>query len=171
MAPKSMLRLKLAVSPISDFTESSFLPVIDEIEDRRHQDIDRIVLCSGKIFYDLLVAREERVLKNVAIVRIEELYPFPEKEFGEILAQYRDDADLVWVQEEAENQGAWLYIRDRLGRLIGEGRHIEHAARDEAASPATGSHDLHVKEHAELMDRTFKMQIRVSDQESEANAG
>jgi 2-oxoglutarate dehydrogenase E1 component len=171
MAPKSMLRLKLAVSPIADFVDHGFMPVMDEIEDRDPSVIDRIILCSGKVFYDLLVAREERVMPNVAIVRVEQLYPFPERELETVLGRYPDDADLVWVQEESENQGAWTYMRNRLGRLVGDGRSIEHAARDEAASPATGSYDLHLKEHTELMDQAFRAQHRANMDKSEANAG
>ncbi len=157
MAPKSMLRLKLAVSRVEAFTDAPFLNAIDEIETIDPNQVERVLLCSGKVYYDLLVARTARVLDNLAIVRVEQLYPFPETELREILSRYPDDAEVVWVQEEAENMGSWQYIRPKLEGLLGSDRAPEFAGREEAASPATGSFEIHGKELTAVIDSAFKI--------------
>jgi 2-oxoglutarate dehydrogenase E1 component len=170
MAPKSMLRLKLAVSPISAFTDTAFENVIGEIEDLDASRVERVLLCSGKVYYDLLVGREARVRDNVAIIRVEQLYPFPADELEKALAQYPETADVVWVQEEAQNQGAWQYIRPHLEGLLGSARAPMYAGRDDAASPATGSFEIHGKELADFIDAAFKMPHTIVDEEK-AHAG
>jgi 2-oxoglutarate dehydrogenase E1 component len=119
-------------------------------------DVSRILLCSGKIYYDLLAAREERKAQQVAIVRFEQLYPFPAQDLEEILARYERADEVVWVQEEPWNMGAWRYMRERLqGSLEASGRTLRYAGRPESASPATGSHKRHLVEQAALIDEAF----------------
>jgi 2-oxoglutarate dehydrogenase E1 component len=170
MAPKSMLRLKLAVSPVAAFTDQVFETAIDEIEPLEASAVERILLCSGKVYYDLLVGREARVENKIAIIRVEQLYPFPENELREILSRYPSGADVFWVQEEAQNQGAWQYIRPKLEALLGPDRPPAFIGREEAASPATGSFEIHGKELHALIDQAFKLSPKLVDEEK-AHAG
>jgi 2-oxoglutarate dehydrogenase E1 component len=115
----------------------------------------RLILCSGKVYYDLVQAREEHDAHDVAIVRLEQLYPLRTAEVRETLAPYRDGLDLVWVQEEPWNMGGWFFISSRLPRMI-EGRlPLRVVAREESASPATGSHASHLLEQRRLLDSAF----------------
>ena len=151
MAPKSMLRMKLAVSRKQEFTDASFAPVLADPDSYPAQQIERLLLCTGKVFYDLLVAREERVYEHIAIVRVEQLYPFPEAELGEILARYPNLGDVVWVQEEPENMGAWNFVRHRIANLLAPKQTLGYAGREAAASPASGSYRVHQQEHEQIL--------------------
>ena len=141
--PKSLLRHKLAVSPLHEMAAgSAFRFVIPEIDlIAPAEDVRRVVLCSGKVFYDLLARRREDNVNNAAILRVEQLYPFPEKTLGRLLAPYRN-AEVIWCQEEPQNMGAWCFVDRRieavLGRLDGTAKRPGYAGRAEAASPATG---------------------------------
>ncbi len=154
--PKSLLRHKLAVSPLHEMaTGSAFQFVIPEV-DRIAPDeaVRRVVLCTGKVYYDLLAARRESEINDVAILRLEQIYPFPEKSLGKALAPYRD-AELVWCQEEPENNGAWTFVDRRLeavlGRLDGIAKRPRYVGRAAAASPATGTARTHASEQAALV--------------------
>jgi len=153
MTPKSMLRHKRAVSSLSEFTEQDFQTVL---RDDVPSDPQRVIMCSGKVYYTLLEAREERGLDDqVALVRVEQPYPFPERELREALGQYSEDAELVWAQEEPQNQGAWRYMQTRLPLVIGDDRPVRYIGRPEAASPATGNFNTHKREEERLIDEAL----------------
>jgi 2-oxoglutarate dehydrogenase complex dehydrogenase (E1) component-like enzyme len=116
----------------------------------------RVLLCSGKVYYDLLVGREQRGIDDVAIVRVEELYPFPADQIRQALAPYHAAAEVFWVQEEPWNMGAWSFMALRLPQIIGESRTLRYVGRDEAASPAIGSYKMHQREQSELVDRALR---------------
>jgi 2-oxoglutarate dehydrogenase E1 component len=153
--PKSLLRHKLAVSPLHEMaTGSAFQFVIPEIDlIARAEDVRRVVLCTGKVYYDLLSERRERGINDVALLRLEQLYPFPEKTLSKLLAPYRN-AELLWCQEEPENMGAWSFLDRRiesvLTRLDGIAKRPHYVGRVAAASPATGSSRTHTTQQAAL---------------------
>ncbi|MDP3972845.1 MAG: multifunctional oxoglutarate decarboxylase/oxoglutarate dehydrogenase thiamine pyrophosphate-binding subunit/dihydrolipoyllysine-residue succinyltransferase subunit [Candidatus Nanopelagicales bacterium] len=150
--PKSMLRLKAASSQASDFTDIAFRPVIgDETVDPNR--VKRVLLCTGKITWDLRAARQEAGRNDVAIVRLEQLYPLPTEELRAELDRYPADAEFWWVQEEPENQGAWTYLLLNLVPHLD--RVLMSATRPASASPATGSHRVHAWEQADLMSRAL----------------
>lgn len=157
MTPKSLLRHKLAVSKLSDMGPgSSFHRVLGEVDRLRHSDkVRRVVLCTGKLYYDLLEERRNREIDDVAIIRVEQLAPFPATSIAEELRRY-PNADLVWAQEEPKNQGYWFFMSPRLDDLIDSmgatGKRVRYAGRPEAAAPATGSHHKHVAEQRALID-------------------
>ncbi|MGH7101984.1 MAG: 2-oxoglutarate dehydrogenase E1 component [Acetobacteraceae bacterium] len=162
MTPKSLLRHKLAVSLLADMAEGSrFRPVIGEIDDLAPEAQRRVVLCSGKVYYDLYAERHSRDIKDVGLLRLEQFYPFPEHGLAEALRPYAK-AELVWCQEEPENMGGWGFVDRRLERVLaGLGRAGErpcYVGRSAAASPATGLAKAHVAEQAALIDRVFAAQ-------------
>jgi 2-oxoglutarate dehydrogenase E1 component len=156
MTPKSLLRHKLAVSAVTDLTTGGFSLVLPEAEPIEAGRVRRVLLCSGKVYYDLLVARRERDIDDVAIVRVEQLHPFPVEEIRTALATYPENAEVTWVQEEPWNMGAWQFVDQRKGRFLAAGRPLHYAGRDEAASPAVGSYKVHQAEQADLLDQAFK---------------
>jgi len=152
MTPKSLLRHELSVSSLSDLSNGSFATVIDEIDAVPAAKVKRLVLCSGKVYFDLLKARRAESLTNVAIVRIEQLYPFPAQAYEAILGKYKAVEEVVWCQEEPQNQGAWYQIRHRLeAALEGTGKPLMYAGRRHAAAPATGIGKIHDAEQAGLV--------------------
>ncbi len=155
MAPKSLLRLPAASSTLEELTSGTFQPVLPDPVSLDPDEVTTIALCSGKVFYDFAKAREDRADLRVAAVRIEELYPFPEKEIAAVLAAYPGVRDIVWLQEEPRNMGAWWYISEHLPPLLGD-RTLRYAGRDAAASPATGSYRLHAKEQSALIAAVFE---------------
>ncbi|HUP20086.1 MAG TPA: 2-oxoglutarate dehydrogenase E1 component [Gemmatimonadota bacterium] len=152
MTPKSLLRHPLAVSRLDDFTDGRFHPVIDEPEGLDRDNVRKLLVCSGKVFYTLLEARRDREIDDIAIARVEELYPFPDAEFSELLAGWPRLSRVTWVQEEPVNMGAWRNTRHRLERNLPEGVALDYVARAAAASPATGSLRVHREEEAGLID-------------------
>ncbi|HXC49802.1 MAG TPA: 2-oxoglutarate dehydrogenase E1 component [Candidatus Limnocylindrales bacterium] len=156
MSPKSMLRHKLCVSAIEEFTDSDFRLVLDEVEDIDREHVRRVLLCSGKVYYDLLADRTERNIHDVAIVRVEQLYPFPLTEVREVLSRYPADAEVDWVQEEPKNMGAWRFVFDRNHMILDEPRMLYYVGREAAASPATGSYKKHNAELRQLLDNAFR---------------
>lgn len=159
MSPKSLLRHKLAVSSMDMFTgDSTFHRILwDDSREKlaKGKDIKRVVLCSGKVYYDLFEEREKRGIKDVMILRLEQLYPFPGKALADELKQY-PNADVVWCQEEPRNQGSWWYINERIEDVLTEIKHkagrAQYAGRPEAAAPATGLMKRHQQEQAQLVD-------------------
>ena len=157
MTPKSLLRHKLAVSPLKDMVKgTSFLRVIPETQKLADDaKIKRVVFTSGKVYYDLLEEREKRGVKDVALVRVEQYYPFPEKELLTELKRYKN-AEVMWCQEEPENMGAYRFIGPRIGNLLEQlGKsdlRIKYAGRPEAASPAAGYYKIHDKEQKQLLE-------------------
>lgn len=150
MTPKSLLRHPRVVSPLEEFVNGRFRRVIpDERQDPKRTR--RILLCTGKVYYDLVDAREKQNHHDVAIIRLEQLYPFPELQLREALDSYADDTPLFWVQEEPENMGAWWFIRMRLGHRAFGCFPLSHVSRAESASPATGSQAAHKLEQEQLI--------------------
>jgi len=152
MTPKSLLRHRLAVSSLTDLSQGRFENVIGEIDDLMPDHVDRIVLCSGKVYFDLLESRRKEGQTSTAIIRIEQLYPFPEAEFQEALKAYPHATTVVWCQEEPENQGAWHQIRDQLSRSIPSGIPLSFAARPICAAPAVGQYHRHLSEQRALIE-------------------
>ena len=157
MTPKSLLRLRAATSPTAEFTEGAWRPVLgDPGYDGQPVDgsqVRRVLLCSGKVYYDLLAARTKRDRRDVALVRLEQLYPVPQAEVAAALAGFPDDAELVWVQEEPANMGAWSHLALTL-ELPG-GRTMRRVSRKASAAPSVGSHHAHEVEQAALVDEAF----------------
>lgn len=151
MTPKSLLRNPLAVSSLTDLSEGEFQLVIPEIDAIDAAKVDRVVICSGKVYYELLEHRRANKLNNIAIIRIEQLYPFPAERCRDVLASYRNAKDLIWCQEEPQNQGAWITMQPYLTELLGKGQKLRYAGRKASASPAAGYHSVHEKEQEELV--------------------
>jgi 2-oxoglutarate dehydrogenase E1 component len=151
MTPKSLLRHPLSVSRLEELSGSGFQTVIDEIDDVRPSAVTRIVLCSGKVYFDLLKSRRESKAESVAIVRLEQLYPFPSEEYEAILQKYSNAREIVWCQEEPQNQGSWYQIRHRLQAKLDENYELLYAGRAGAAAPATGIAALHEQQQKNLV--------------------
>jgi 2-oxoglutarate dehydrogenase E1 component len=153
--PKSLLRHAKAVSSLDDLSEGSFQRVIgdDKVPPER---VTRVLLCAGKVYYDLMDAREKRGRDDVAIIRVEQIYPFPNDEIQDQLARYPVTADVAWVQEEPRNMGAWRFIRTPVQPMLeGTRRKLRYIGRPESASPAAGSYKLHSQEQADIMESSF----------------
>lgn len=145
--PKSLLRHPKAASSVEDFSSGRFREVIDDpIASARPGDVRRVIACTGKVFYDLVDERAkgfEGREHEVALVRVEQLYPWPEAQLTEILERYGSAEHRVWCQEEPRNMGAWTFVRDRIRTIVGDRKQIWYAGRPEAASPAAGSPRIH----------------------------
>jgi len=150
MTPKSLLRHKMATSALEDLCGGHFHTVVDEIDDIEPKKVRRVIMCSGKVYYDLLTRRREEKIDDIAIVRIEQLYPFPYEALGEVMSKYRNGKEYIWCQEEPRNQGAWYNMRHRMERVVGEGR-LRFAGRPASASPAVGYFSRHARQQAELV--------------------
>jgi 2-oxoglutarate dehydrogenase E1 component len=150
MTPKSMLRNELSVSTLEDLTKGSFASVIDEIDDLAPAQVRRLVFCSGKVYWDLLKARRSENIKDVAVLRIEQLYPFPNEGYEAAIKRYPNVRDVVWCQEEPQNQGAWYQIRHRLDAL--SRKEVLYAGRAPASAPATGLAKIHETEQKRLIE-------------------
>jgi 2-oxoglutarate dehydrogenase E1 component len=151
MTPKSLLRHELSVSSLEDLANGEFATVIDETDKINAASVRRVVMCSGKVYFDLLKARRASGNTDVALVRVEQLYPFPVQETEMVLAKYPNAREVVWCQEEPQNQGAWYQIRHRLATLTGK-RELLYAGRPPAAAPATGITKIHETEQRGLIE-------------------
>ena len=151
LSPKSLLRHKLAVNSLEDLTQDGFQTVIGEIDELDPAQVNRLVFCSGKVYYDLLEARRQQGLNHVAIVRIEQLYPFPWTRYSEEVARYSHAKQLIWCQEEPLNQGAWYQIQHKLRHSLGPDRDIRYAGRPSSASPAVGYYGQHIQQQQALV--------------------
>ena len=154
LTPKSLLRHKLAVSTLEELADGAFQPVLGEVENLRPDAVDRLVMCSGKVYYDLLEARREAGLENVALVRLEQLYSFPEAELAAVIAPYKQLAHAVWCQEEPMNQGAWYSSQHHMHAVLE--RHdpslrLAYAGREAFAAPAGGYAGLHARRQRALV--------------------
>ncbi|MCG8340324.1 MAG: 2-oxoglutarate dehydrogenase E1 component, partial [Cytophagales bacterium] len=149
MSPKSLLRHPKVLSPIKDFTKGGFKEVLDD-DFATKKTAKKILLCTGKLYYELLEKQQKDQRKDIAIVRLEQLYPFPEKQLQQLLQTYNKKAKHVWIQEEPINMGAWSFLSHRFKQ--GE---LEPIARKAGASPATGFQKVHTKEQQELIDKAF----------------
>ena len=156
VTPKSMLRLKAAVSAPTDFTQGRWQPVLPDPDAPDPAGVTRVVLCSGKVFYDLLAARRKSGATDTALVRVEQLYPLPGEEVADALAGYPQATDLVWAQEEPANQGAWGHIALTLPDFLSEDLHLRRVSRRAAASPAAGSSKVHEAEQVALVEAALR---------------
>ncbi|EBP4398235.1 2-oxoglutarate dehydrogenase E1 component [Salmonella enterica] len=152
MSPKSLLRHPLAVSTLDELANGSFQPAIGEIDELDPKAVKRVVMCSGKVYYDLLEQRRKNDQKDVAIVRIEQLYPFPHKAVQEALQPYAHVHDFVWCQEEPLNQGAWYCSQHHFREVIPFGAALRYAGRPASASPAVGYMSVHQKQQQDLVN-------------------
>ncbi|MAT92891.1 MAG: 2-oxoglutarate dehydrogenase E1 component [Halioglobus sp.] len=158
MSPKSLLRHKEAISTIEELAEGRFYNVLDETDDLDPAAVERVILCSGKVYYDLRAARRERELDNIAIIRLEQLYPFPEEELLAILAAYPNIVDAVWCQEEPMNQGAWYASQHHMRRVIHRHKvdvYLRYVGRDSSAAPAAGYMALHLEQLEKFIDEAL----------------
>ncbi len=148
--PKSLLRHPLCISAVDDLEAGSFQPVYDD-PNTEVDEVRRVVFCSGKIYYDLLTRKQKLGVSDIALVRLEQIFPFPEKQVSEILKKYHNNMLVLWVQEEPENMGAWFYIRNALKKV-----NIIPVTRQPSGSPATGLHKLHEISQKEIIDKVFR---------------
>jgi 2-oxoglutarate dehydrogenase E1 component len=156
MTPKSLLRNKDATSPLVEFTKGEFKTVIPEANDEIATDkVKRIVACSGKVYYDLVKARAEKKGTDVAIIRVEQLYPFPHKAFAAEVKKYPNATEIVWCQDEPQNQGAWFFVQHYIHENMVDGQRLGYAGRPASASPAVGYAHLHQEQQKALLDQAF----------------
>ncbi len=156
--PKSLLRNKDATSPLSEFTKGGFQTVLGERDEaivKNAAKVKRVIACSGKVYYDLVKKRSEAERSDVAIVRVEQLYPFPHKAFAAELKKYPNATDIVWCQDEPQNQGAWFFIQHNIHENMHEGQKLGYAGRAASASPAVGYAHLHQDQQKALIDAAF----------------
>lgn len=157
MSPKSLLRHPLVTSTIDDLANGTFENVIGEIDDIDPKQVKRVLLCSGKVYYDLLAKRREQKITDVAIVRLEQLYPFPSKDLSAALAQYSHVSDVVWVQEEPENQGAWWMIQHHIREELMDQQKLSYVGRNKASAPAVGYPALFHEQQEALVAKALKI--------------
>lgn len=162
LTPKSLLRHKMSVSPISSLSSGEFEPIIAETEDIAVEKIRRVVFCSGKVYFDLLEARKVHNIKDVALIRLEQIYPFPVEEYAEQLKQYAHVKDMIWCQEEPQNQGAWYQIRHRLQESMTDEQQLYYAGRASAAAPASGIFKIHLQQQQALVEAALGMEVKAS---------
>jgi 2-oxoglutarate dehydrogenase E1 component len=155
MTPKSLLRAKDATSPLSEFTKGGFQTVIPEQRELKADKVKRLIVCSGKVYYDLARKRDEKGDDSVAILRVEQLYPFPHKTFASELRKYPNATDIVWAQDEPQNQGAWFFIQHNIHENMVEGQKLGYSGRAASASPAVGYSHLHQEQQKALVDGAF----------------
>jgi multifunctional 2-oxoglutarate metabolism enzyme len=151
ITPKSLLRLPAAASALADFISGGFQPLLDDLEMKNPDTVNRVVLCSGKVYYDLTEARKKAAVENVAIIRMEQFYPFPLTRLREVLAKYPAAKQLVWAQEEPKNMGGWTFVEQRLESLLQTCERPIYVGRTPSASPATGSYTIHQAEQVQLV--------------------
>jgi len=156
--PKSLLRNKDATSPLSEFTKGGFQTVIGEQNAdvvKNAAKVKRVIACSGKVYFDLVKKREEKGADDVAIIRVEQLYPFPHKAFGAEMKKYPNAVDVVWCQDEPQNQGAWFFVQHNIHENMLDGQRLGYAGRAASASPAVGYAHLHQDQQKHLVDAAF----------------
>ena len=162
MSPKSLLRHKMSVSPIAELSSGRFELIIPEVGAIKAKQTRRLVFCSGKVYFDLLEAREVHGIDDVALIRIEQLYPFPIDEYADLIKQYAHVEEIVWCQEEPLNQGAWYQIKHRLQEALQNHQQLYYAGRPGAAAPASGIFKIHLQQQQALVEAAL-------DIKSEAN--
>ena len=156
LTPKSLLRNKDAGSPLKDLSNGRFSPIIGEVDDKiKAASVKRVLACSGKVYYDLVNGRRERGADNVAIVRVEQLYPFAHKTFESELRKYPNATEVVWVQDEPQNQGPWFYVQHHLYENMTAGQKLGYSGRPASASPAVGYLAKHQEQQKALVEQAF----------------
>jgi 2-oxoglutarate dehydrogenase E1 component len=151
LTPKSLLRHQLSVSQLEDLSEGGFQTVIGEIDPLDPDSVRRVVICSGKVYFDLLQHRRDQARADTAILRLEQLYPFPQEQLCTEFDRYPNAGEIVWCQEEPKNQGAWYQIQHRIRTCMTRDQHLRYAGRLDCATPATGHFKTHVKEQKALV--------------------
>lgn len=154
-SPKSLLRHKDAASPLSEFTKGSFQTIIPDQKVLKGEKVKRVITCSGKVYYDLAKKREEKGADDVAILRVEQLYPFPHKAFSTELKKYPNATEVVWAQDEPQNQGAWFFVQHYIHENMLEGQKLGYSGRAASASPAVGYSHLHQEQQKSLVEGAF----------------
>ena len=162
MTPKSLLRHKMSVSPINELSSGRFELIIPEIEAIKVDKTQRLVFCSGKVYFDLLESREVHGIDDVALIRIEQLYPFPIDEYAELIKQYEHVEEIVWCQEEPLNQGAWYQIKHRLQEALQADQQLYYAGRPGAAAPASGIFKIHLQQQQALVEAALGIKTEAS---------
>ncbi|MEP7211845.1 MAG: multifunctional oxoglutarate decarboxylase/oxoglutarate dehydrogenase thiamine pyrophosphate-binding subunit/dihydrolipoyllysine-residue succinyltransferase subunit [Acidobacteriota bacterium] len=155
MTPKSLLRLPAATSTIGELENGGFKPIIDDARAVDKSAVKRVVLCSGKVFYDLDATREENAAKGVAVVRLEQFYPFPAKALQGIFAEYPNTSQVFWTQEEPQNMGGWTFVEERLREILPAAASLRFVGRSPSASPATGSYAIHELEQRQVIEQAL----------------
>lgn len=154
--PKSILRHPKAVSTLDELASGRFQEILDDAEVKDRAQVNRVLLCSGKVYYDLAAGREQKKAANVALVRVEQMYPFRESMLREILERYPATAEIVWVQEEPKNSGAWAHVKGPIRRILdASGRKLQYVGRLRSASPSAGSMKRHQREQAQIVEDCF----------------
>lgn len=161
--PKSLLRSKDAASPLSEFTDGCFRAVIPEVEMLAVDKVRRIIACSGKVYYDLVNARRAKGIDDMAIIRIEQIYPFPHEDFAAQVAAYPNATEMLWCQEEPGNQGAWHRIQHYLLRHLRTGMRLDYALRPSSAAPAAGYLSVHIEQQKAVIDAAFRPDLDVKN--------
>ncbi|KJK22268.1 2-oxoglutarate dehydrogenase [Burkholderiaceae bacterium 16] len=155
MTPKSLLRNKDAVSPLSDLAKGHFETVIPDHEELNASKVKRVIMCSGKVYYDLVNTRKERGASDTAVIRLEQLYPFPHKAVAAELKKYPNANEIVWCQDEPQNQGAWFFVQHFIMENMAEGQKLGYAGRPASASPAVGYYAKHNEQQKALLEAAF----------------
>ena len=155
ITPKSLLRHKECTSSLDDLASGCYQRVLPEVDDIDPEKVKHIILCSGKVYYELLIERRDKKRNDVAIIRVEQLYPFPGPELDALLKCYTETSDLVWVQEEPKNQGAWDFVKPRIPAMLHESWNLHYVGRESSSAPAVGSAKLHAAQQRELVDRAI----------------
>ncbi|CAG2152256.1 2-oxoglutarate dehydrogenase E1 component [Cupriavidus plantarum] len=155
MTPKSLLRNKDAVSPLSDLAKGHFETVIPDHEELNASKVKRVIMCSGKVYYDLVATRKERGATDTAIIRLEQLYPFPHKAVAAELKKYSGATEILWCQDEPQNQGAWFFVQHYIMENMTEGQKLGYAGRPASASPAVGYYAKHNEQQKALLEAAF----------------
>jgi 2-oxoglutarate dehydrogenase E1 component len=159
MTPKSLLRLPAAASTMPELESGGFQPLIDDASAADRAKVKRIVVCSGKVYYDLLAAREESPRNDVAIVRLEQFYPFPAEALKTNFASYGNATEIAWTQEEPQNMGGWMFVEPRLRAILPENASLQYIGRTASASPATGSYAIHELEQKKIVDDSLLVKV------------
>jgi 2-oxoglutarate dehydrogenase E1 component len=155
MTPKSLLRHKECTSSLDDLASGFYQRVLPEVDDIDPEKVKHIILCSGKVYYELLIERRAKKRNDIAIVRVEQLYPFPGPELDALLKCYTETRDLVWVQEEPKNQGAWDFVKPRIPAMLNDRWNLHYVGRESSSAPAVGSAKLHAVQQRDLVDRAI----------------
>lgn len=165
MTPKNILRDPVAASELHEFTEGEFKPVIDEVDEIDAAHVKKIIFCAGKLYYELAKVRRDHKISNVVIVRIEQLYPFPEQEVQQVIDKYPAVREVVWCQEEPRNQGAWFFLQSRrnIKACMRENQELRYAGRTYSASPASGSLHIHKEQQLALIEDALGLREQVNN--------
>ncbi|MEJ8566663.1 2-oxoglutarate dehydrogenase E1 component [Elongatibacter sediminis] len=155
MTPKSLLRSKASTSEMKVLAEGHFQRVIGDRGPGDTEEIERVILCSGKVYYDLVQIRDEEEIRKVAVLRLEQLYPFPEEQVAEFIAEFPNASEVIWCQEEPKNQGAWYQIRHHLQACVRDDQSLTYAGRAQSPSPAVGYYTIHIEQQRALVERAL----------------